>query len=308
MIDDVVTVKMDYREFIHPDDEIAMRNLESATGFNMAARYFMENFTESQIRGLLMAESVRLSPTQLPEIYNLLPPVCDKLGIEAPEMYLQMDPLPNAWTIGNRKNFIVITSGLLNHISDRRELESVIAHECGHILCRHTFYTTIAMFVVAVGSAIGIADVVLQPLIYALLYWRRQAELSADRASIVYIGEATIPCRALLRLCGGPQSMTKDINLEEYAKQAKEFDLSKSSSKWTKLCYAWKVKDNDHPFMAIRIRELLSWAESPHFKVLRDAMARIENFPICSRCGKRVSESARFCKYCGNSLIKAITD
>ena len=39
---------MDYREFIHPDDEIAMRNLESATGFNMAARYFMENFTQDK--------------------------------------------------------------------------------------------------------------------------------------------------------------------------------------------------------------------------------------------------------------------
>ena len=124
----------------------------------------------------------------------------------------------------------------------------------------------------------------------------------------MYIGEATIPCRALLRLCGGPQSMTKDINLDEYAKQAKEFDLSKSSSKWTKLCYAWKVKDNEHPFMAIRIRELLLWAESTNFKMLRDAMECVANLPTCPKCGKRVAESARFCKYCGNSLIKTITN
>ena len=37
------------------------------------------------------------------ELYNRLPPICKKLGIEQPEFYLSMDPNPNAWTFGDTK-------------------------------------------------------------------------------------------------------------------------------------------------------------------------------------------------------------
>ncbi len=89
--------------------------------------------------GMNMATAIRLSPTQLPKLYNHLPPICEKLGIAEPEFYLQMDPVPNAWTFGDTKIFITITSGLVELLNDE-ELDAVIAHECGHILCHHVLY------------------------------------------------------------------------------------------------------------------------------------------------------------------------
>ena len=32
--------------------------------------------------GINMATAIRLSPTQLPKLYNHLPPICKRLGIE----------------------------------------------------------------------------------------------------------------------------------------------------------------------------------------------------------------------------------
>ena len=79
---------MNSHEFIHPEDEMAMRNLEGVPGFDTVARFILEHFTENLLHGLYMAQMVRISPTQLPEIYNLLPPICGKFGIDLPELYL----------------------------------------------------------------------------------------------------------------------------------------------------------------------------------------------------------------------------
>ena len=69
---------MDNREFIHPEDEAAMCNLEATPGFDSVARFVLEHFTEDLMHALYMAQNIRLSPTQLPEIFDLLPPICGK--------------------------------------------------------------------------------------------------------------------------------------------------------------------------------------------------------------------------------------
>ncbi|MBR6585869.1 MAG: M48 family metalloprotease [Kiritimatiellae bacterium] len=293
---------MNSHEFIHPEDEMAMRNLEGVPGFDTVARFILEHFTENLLHGLYMAQMVRISPTQLPEIYNLLPPICGKFGIDLPELYLTMDPAPNAWTIGDKRKFIVLTSGLLDHITNKKELQSIIAHECGHILCRHVFYNTVAILLVNFGESLGFGQVVLAPILLAIKYWQRRSELSADRASTVYIGGPDVPCRALLRICGGPDNLTKNINLQEYAEQAKAYDELLANSKWNKLLQNMAVMNADHPFAAVRIREILSWTASPQFDRLKDAMARAAVEPRCPKCGKRVTAKAKFCRYCGNNL------
>ena len=90
-------------EFIHPEDAAALRQLESIPGFPALVKKVMELGLEQLYYGLNMATAIRLSPTQLPQLYNHLPPICTKLGIPEPEFYLQMDPVPNAWTFGDTK-------------------------------------------------------------------------------------------------------------------------------------------------------------------------------------------------------------
>ena len=83
-----------------------------------------------------MSTNLKLGPNQLPKYYNMLIPICDKLGIDVPDLYLKLDVYPNSYTSGDTHPFIVITSGLLETLPDEL-IPTVLAHECGHIACRH---------------------------------------------------------------------------------------------------------------------------------------------------------------------------
>ena len=120
-------------EFIHPEDAAALRQLESIPGFPALAKKVLELGIEKLQYGLNMASTIRLSPTQLPELYKHLPPICERLGIKEPEFYLEMNPMPNAYTSGDTRVFIVVTSGLVEMMDDE-EFDAILAHECGHIL------------------------------------------------------------------------------------------------------------------------------------------------------------------------------
>ena len=94
-------------DFIHPEDGAALRQLESIPGFPTLVKKLMSMGLEQLQYGVNMASAIRLSPSQLPKLYNRLPPICKKLGIEQPEFYLSMDPNPNAWTFGDTKIFTI---------------------------------------------------------------------------------------------------------------------------------------------------------------------------------------------------------
>ena len=132
-------------EFIHPEDAAALRQMESIPGFAALVKKVLAIGGETLQYGINMASSVRLSEQQLPELYHHLPPICEKLGIAEPEFYLQMNPVPNAWTSGDTRIYITMTSGLVDMMCDE-ELDSVLAHECGHILCHHVLYHTVGQW------------------------------------------------------------------------------------------------------------------------------------------------------------------
>ena len=90
-------------DYIHPEDEAARRNMEAIPGFAAAMKLFMRYYDEQIVHGMNMANKIRLSPTQLPEIYQKLPPICQRLSISEPEFYLEMDPYPNAYAMGDTR-------------------------------------------------------------------------------------------------------------------------------------------------------------------------------------------------------------
>ena len=232
----------------------------------------MSIFNETFLHGLCMAKMIRLSPTQLPHIYNLLLPICRKFGIEEPEFYLEMNPAPNAYTYGDTRTFVVITSGLLSHVKDEEELVAILAHECGHILCRHVLYKTMALNITEIITSLGMVGKLAMPIKYALLYWSRRSEYSADRAELVYLGDSAPVLGALTRLAGGPAAITGNINIEEYAAQAKSYLDLQNDSKWHKLLQTIAIIDSSHPFSSVRAHEILKWEKSEQYQRLRVAL------------------------------------
>ena len=123
----------DYRQFIHSDADNALEAPSTVPGFSTFAKKFNEIFSERFFRIENTSSHLRLGPNQLPEIYKLLPPICNKLGIKEPELYLSLDRNPNAYTAGDTSPFIVLTSGVIETMHPD-EIQAVFAHECGHIL------------------------------------------------------------------------------------------------------------------------------------------------------------------------------
>jgi Zn-dependent protease with chaperone function len=138
---------------IHPEDKAALDQLESIPLFPQCVKAFLNIGPERLIRGRNMSQKVLLGPRQLPEIYRYLPPAVDALQIEEPEFYLEMSPMPNAYTMGDTTISITVTSGLLE-MMEEDEIQAVIAHECGHIACRHTLYHMMASMLVQFGTQI----------------------------------------------------------------------------------------------------------------------------------------------------------
>jgi len=251
-------------QFVHPSDKAALDKLEAIPGFPMLVKKVMNIGLETYMYGVNMASAIRLSEKQLPEIYRHLPPICAKLGIPEPELYLQMDPVPNAWTFGDTRIFITVTSGLVESMTDE-ELDAVLAHECGHILCRHVLYHTIAHLLNFGASLLGpVASLVTSAVQYALLYWSRMSELSADRVSAL-VTSPEIVASTMARLSGGPKSITANINFEEWGRQAYEYDRICNDGAWNNVLQKLAIMDSDHPFSAVRVREIMLWCQSEEF-------------------------------------------
>ena len=318
-----------YRDFIHPQDERAIQMIRQIPGYEEVSSWLMKVGIEQYYHSVFMADHIRLSPTQLPKIYNLLPPICRLFGIDEPEFYLQMDPNPGAFTIGDKRTFLVITSGLLDHVTDSLELQSILAHECGHIVCRHVFYSTLAQVLLSgdiipfqsagkkiiesatevgktipvVSTGLVIAGIITanaqQALLAALAYWFRRSELSCDRASALFAGNAEVPVKALLRIIGGPSRFTSDINIEEFAEQAND---PESQTKWQKLLRGAKVLMQDHPFSTVRVNEIVKFAKSDKFRRLAKTIKEVGLGRACAKCGRPITAGQKFCRHCGNRI------
>jgi len=140
-------------DFRHPLDFQATNNLKQVTGLNIIMRSLLGSVAEDFFYLNNLASSILISEKQLPELHQLLLSACETLDLEPPQLYIQQNPIPNAYTLAIRgkKPFMVIHTSLLEMLNDE-EIKAVIGHELGHLKCEHGVYLTLAnLLVLAAG-------------------------------------------------------------------------------------------------------------------------------------------------------------
>lgn len=102
----------------HELDQRAFDLLNSFPKFVKVCEAYQANYQEIVSKIDAMSNYIRLSERQLPEVYNLLPPICEKLGIEVPDLYYFKDKHEmNACTGGTTKPYILVTSKLVEELN-----------------------------------------------------------------------------------------------------------------------------------------------------------------------------------------------
>lgn len=262
-------------EYVHPADSKALAALRAIPGIDTSLRKLIEVTGESVIRVTFMASSVKVTPKQFPDLHAKLQVACTTLGVDMPDLYVQQNPVVNAFTFGVERHTIVLFTGLLEKLNDEQTL-AVIAHEVGHIHAEHVLYLTAARLfelltkstLEAVPGATIIKFLISAGVSSALLAWARRAELSCDRAALLVTQDPHVIGRTMMQLAGG--TMASQIDYEEFLEQGREFkkqcDENSLDKFWANVVNAGQT----HPFPIWRVSEILDWVESGEYAELME--------------------------------------
>lgn len=270
--------ELDKHEYVHPADSRALAALRTIPGIDTALKKLLAMTGESAIRVIFTASAVRVTPQQCPDLHAKLQIACTTLGVDMPELFVQQNPVVNAFTGGVERPVLVLHSSLIERLTDE-EVLAVIAHEVGHIHAEHVLYLTAAKLIEAVTTAAlaaapiaqAITQIVSGSMRAALLAWARRAELSCDRAALLVTQNPDVIGRTMMKLCGG--TFASKINYDEFLRQARDFQKNYDDKALDRFWADVITSGMSHPFPVWRVSEILKWTDSGEYARLMNGEA-----------------------------------
>jgi Zn-dependent protease with chaperone function len=255
------------RSYEHPADRAATSALHAIPLLNRLVKRFGRLGVETRFRQMMLGDSVRLGPDQVPDVWAMHLRAAARLDMAPTPLFVTQHPLVNALTFGMRSPVVVVYSPLVADY-DPDEVESVLAHELGHVLSDHVTYSTalvlLAQLLAGVFSDIPLAGLPVRGLYLALLEWSRAAELTCDRAAVLAVDDPTVVYRMLMRMAGGAlPGMQVDAFIRQATEYTEEEDLFARRSR-----FASEI-GRTHPAAVRRVRELVTWVDSGDFERIR---------------------------------------
>ena len=261
-------------DYIHPADSKALAALRAIPGIDSGLKKLLSVTGESAIRVMFTASAVKVTPKQCPDLHAKLQIACTTLGVDMPELFIQQNPIVNAFTGGVEKPIIVLHSALIERLNDEETL-AVIAHEVGHIHAEHVLYLTAARLIELLinggatillpGSEI-IKLVISLGISSALLAWARRAELSCDRAALLVTQDPHVIGRTMMKLAGG--TFASKIDYDLFLEQGREFKKTLEEKALDKFWAQVVNAGQSHPFPIWRVGEILDWVETGQYQEL----------------------------------------
>lgn len=256
------------KAYEHPADRAATSALHSVPLLDKVIKRLTDLRYERRLRQIVMGNAVRLGPDQVADVWASYVQCTSILDLgEIPDLYMMSDPTVNAMAIGAKTPIVVVNSSLIS-ASSPEGIRTVLGHELGHVLAEHTYYTTalllLEQFMEGSLPKSLFLGLPVRGMYIALLEWARAAELSADRAAALVMGDPLAPCRVLMHLAGGTVA---GMNLDAFLKQANDYrDEDDLFSRQTRF---WAELSLTHPVAVRRVRELTEWVQSGEYDRIR---------------------------------------
>lgn len=265
--------QVDASAFAWAADGKAMAALRSMKTLNAAAKAVSDKvgrrWIESTFNGVLLGEK------QLPHIYAQAVRAARILGMShMPDVYLSGERAWDCLTFGSDKDsFVVIGSALAGNFQGA-DMLFLLAREMGHCRAGHALWKTIIRFFLGeqgpgrgvmsggIFNAIFSPTALIEGAIEApLLGWARQAEITADRAGLLVVGEEEIARRVLLSWTLKSSFIYKQINIEAWLEQQAADDGG-----YSKLS---ELTTTSTPYITPRLKLLTEFAKSRELEYWR---------------------------------------
>jgi Zn-dependent protease with chaperone function len=252
------------KAYEHPADRAATAALSAVPMLDVVVRKLIEMQYERALRQSVLASAVKLGPDQMPEIWSSWQRALARLDMqESYDLYVTQYPLANAAAIGSDKPFVVLNSQLVT-LLDEEELQTVLAHEAGHILSDHVLYQTALLILLRLAGRTRLpllAGLPLMAVLAALLEWFRASELSCDRAATLVNRDPLKTCRTLMTIGAGIPS--SKLNVDAFMVQASEH--AEWDSAFDRLSRIFNELSLTHSYPVRRATEVQAWVRSGHY-------------------------------------------
>lgn len=302
--------QVDTSAFAWAADAKAMAVLRSMTPLNAAAKAVSEKVGRRWIE--VTFNGVLLSEKQMPHIYGQAVRAARILGMShMPDVYLSGERPWDCLTFGTEKDsFVVIGSALAGNFQGV-DMLFLLAREMGHSKAGHALWKTVIRFFLGEQGpakgfmAGGVLANILSPsaliggaIEMPLLAWARQAEITADRAGLLTVGNEEVARRVLLSWSLKSSFIYKQINIESWLEQQSVDDDS-----YSKLS---ELTTTSTPYIGPRLKLLSEFAHSPELQnSLRIISQTIKaaSQPRQTEKPKADPETLRFkCSTCGTAM------
>jgi len=220
-------------DYAYGSDYALRQKIKATPGIYKLAKAVASSWVPQQ-KHILNLNSLKVGPSQFPDVYKITEDCARILGIGMPSVFIVSNQEVNAYTIASDDDapVVVIYSGLLERLT-LGELKFIIGHECGHIHNNHGIFNTAAIIVLSTGFGMAgfipgselILALVSIPLQLSLSAWNRAAEVTSDRAGIICCDDPLDAMSGMAKLLYGA-AFNREANIDAALKQ---YEMIKST-------------------------------------------------------------------------------
>lgn len=259
-----ILTDLQHNQYEHPFDREALKKLEAIPLLTKFFNWITTNTVEKIYTVQYTGSNLKVTRDNYPRIYRYLEEACRILDLrQLPDLYIEWGYSINACTVGAEHPIIILNSGLID-LCDEDEVMFIIGHEVGHIKSNHMFYHMMAQVVNYFIDSIPGGTLVAGGLQYALYYWYRMSEFTADRAGLLCCQNQDAMIRAFIKMAGLPKSEYGNIHTDAFLQQARDFKMLDYDG-LNKAVKLLSIADDSHPWTVMRSAELLKWVDNGEY-------------------------------------------
>ncbi len=293
-------------EYRHPFDAKAIEALQNTKSVSIIIKKLYEWGLEKYLRQQFLGQSLRMSPTNFPTVYEVFEAACDILNHKGrPQLYVMREQGFNCTTLGVTNTIIIIGTSCIDQLKEE-ELLFLLGRQIGHIQNQHVQYFEVSEVLPLISEALsdvtlGLGGMIASGIQLAMVEWRQTAHYTADRAGLLACQNIEAAMRVLVQEAGLPAGYDPSIVLDDFKTQAIEFEQINKGiwmkfSKYLTQSVSWEVA---------RAQQLFQWTDSGIYQQVLDRktqLAEAVGLRFCPTCGTKQITLRAFCANCGGKL------